>query len=189
MYSDIPGNTIAVFQRAIHELENDQEYRYSECDLRETKDGEIVVFHDWDIGQLVPNSKHNQKVLGVSHVGPIPINELKMEQIESLELVGGQKIPTLEEVLECAVQLELQKPLLLEIKVLHSDAGRSKAISLATKYRDQSNLEIHFLAFRRNISRSFPDEKAWLKRFAEEGFRVYQVYRPKTKEYDLCETW
>lgn len=154
MYTDIPGNTIYAFERAKRELEQEPDYLYSECDLRETKDHEIVIFHDWDIGRLVPDSTANQSSLGVDRIGRIPINELTLEQIRSLELAGGHKIPTLEEVLRCAEQIELKKPLLLEIKVLGSDTGRTKVLELATKYRDQSNLEIHFLAFRRNISRS-----------------------------------
>lgn len=189
MYDDIPGNTIAVFQRAIRELEKDPGYKYSECDLRETKDHEIVIFHDWGIGRLVPDTAANRTALGVDRVSNIPINELTLRQIQGLELVGQHKIPTLEEVLRCAVQLELKKPLLLEIKVLGSDTGRNKTLELATKYRDQSELDIHFLAFRRNVSRSFPDETTWLQRFSDSGFRVYQAFRPKTKAYDLCENW
>ena len=162
-------------------MEQTPDYKYSECDLRETKDHRIVVFHDWDIGSLVPDNKENRAALGLDSVESIPIKDLSLSQLQSLRLRGGHQIPTLEEVLQCAAELKIEKPLLLEIKVLHSDAGRNRVIELAKKYRDTHGIEIHFLAFRRNISRSFPQPIDWLQRFADADFRVYQVFRPKTK--------
>ena len=189
LYAEIPGNTIAVFRKAIAEFEQTPNYKYSECDLRETKDHQIVVFHDWDIGSLVPDNKENRAALGLDYVKSIPLKDLTLSQLQSLRLRGGHHIPTLEEILQCAADLKIEKPLLLEIKVLHSDTGRNRVIELAKKYRDTHGIEIHFLAFRRNISRSFPQPRDWLQRFSDADFRVYQVFRPKTTDYDLCENW
>lgn len=189
LYTDMPGNTCAVFCCAIRDFEKNADYLYSECDLRETKDNQIVIFHDWDIGDLVPDSPENRAALGVSKVTPIPIKDLTLAELKSLKLQGDYEIPSLEDVLQCAVKLKIQKPLILEIKVLHSDKGRNRVIVLAKKYRDEHGIEIHFSAFRRNVSRSFPRVREWLSQFENAGFRVYQVYRPKTKAYDLCESW
>ena len=189
MYSELSGNTVEVFKRSLAELENQESYLYSECDLRETKDQEIVIFHDWDIGRLVPDTIANRAALGVKSIGAIPISELTLKQIKSLKLRDGCEIPTLEEILECGLEHQPKKPLLLEIKLLLTDAARNRMFELASDYRAESNMEVHFLAFRRNITRSFPDERKWLNKFSESGFRVYQVFRPKTKEYDLCTTW
>ena len=122
-------------------------------------------------------------------VGDQPVNTLPLEQLQALQLQGGARIPTLEAVLQTAVRIKPAKPILLEIKLLHSDEARLRILDLAKQYRDQHDLEIHFLAFIRNINRSFDEPRQWLDRFSDAGFRVYQVYRPKTQEYDLCKTW
>lgn len=184
---EIPGNTLEAFEVAITELESRPSYLYSECDIRETKDNQLVVFHDWDLGD-VPSNDRNLRLLG-EDFGEQPICELTLEQLQGLELEGGCRIPTLEEVLQKAVELEPTKPLLLEVKYLHSDVGRKQLIELAKRYREQSDVEIHFLSFIRNINRSFSDPVQWLQECSSNGFRVYQAFRPKTKEYDLCETW
>ena len=187
LLSGVPGNTIAAFEIGIRDHEASEDWKYSECDVRETLDNRLVVFHDWDLSKI-PNSKLNQSVLGEA-VGDQPINKLTLEQLQGLRLKGDSQIPTLEEVLQAAVRLQPSKPILLEIKLLHSDKARYRLIELATQYRDDHKLQIHFLAFIRNINRSFDDPTEWLDRISKSGFRVYQTYRPKTAEYDLCETW
>ncbi len=187
LLTDVPGNTIEAFEIGIRNHEASAEWAYSECDIRETVDNKLVVFHDWDLSKL-PNSEINQTVLGET-VGDQPVNQLSLEQLQALRLQGGQQIPTLEEILKTAVRIAPTKPILLEIKLLHSDEARRQLINLAKQYRDEHDLEIHFLAFIRNVKRSFDDPRQWLDRFSESGFRVYQVYRPKTQAYDLCKTW
>ena len=187
LLAGVPGNTIAAFEIGIRDHEASDDWKYSECDVRETLDNRLVVFHDWDLSN-VPNSKFNQTVLGGA-VGDQPVNELTLNQLQSLRLEGDSQIPTLEEILQAAVRLQPSKPILLEIKLLHSDKARYRLIKLAKQYRDESDLQIHFLAFIRNINRSFEDPAEWLDRISKSGFRVYQTYRPKTSEYDLCETW
>ena len=186
LMSDLSGNTIECFKRGITEHESNDSWLYSECDIRETRDHRLIVFHDWNIS-CVPNSKQNQAALGQS-VGKQAVRDLTLAQIQGLKLKCGSSIPTLEQVLEAARELELKKPLLLEFKHLHSDIGREKLFELAKRYRDETGIDIHFLAFIRNVEICFPDSKAWLQRFSEADFRVYQVFRPKTAEYDMCGT-
>ncbi len=187
LLTDLPGNTIEAFEIGIREHEASSQWKYSECDIRETIDNRLIVFHDWDLS-AVPNTEINQAVLGET-VGDQPVNTLPLEQLQALQLQGGARIPTLEAVLQTAVRIKPAKPILLEIKLLHSDEARLRILDLAKQYRDQHDLEIHFLAFIRNINRSFDEPRQWLDRFSDAGFRVYQVYRPKTQEYDLCKTW
>ena len=187
LMADLSGNTIECFVRGIEAREVRDSWLYAECDIRETRDHRLVVFHDWDI-HCVPNSDENQAALG-EPVQKQAICDLTLEQIQGLRLECGSAIPTLVEVLEKARELQLKKPLLLEFKHLHSDAGREKLLELATRYRDEHQVDIHFLAFIRNVKRCFPDPESWLARFSKAGFRVYQTFRPKTEEYDLCKTW
>ena len=184
---NLPGNTIECFEAAILNHESKPSYHCSECDIRETADNRLVIFHDWDISN-VPNTAENREALG-QPIGQQAIIDLTLQQLQSLRLEGDCHIPTLQQVLDKAVELGPTKPLLLEIKYLHSDQGRHQLLESARRVRDSSQLEIHFSAFIRNIKRSFSDPKAWLEEVSQQGFRVYQVYRPMTKEYDLCETW
>lgn len=189
VYPDIAENSLEVFRKAIREIEDDEDYLFSECDLRETADHHLVVFHDWDFERLVPDTKANRQALGTQRIGEQKICELTLDQVKALRLNGGHEIPTLVEILDTAEQLNLKKPLILEIKYLHSDQGRQTAIDLASEYRDRSGLEIHFLTFIRNLKRSYPEPRKWLDQFHAKGFRVYQTYRPKTAEHDLYKTW
>ncbi len=187
LFDDIPGNTVEAFTKAIQTLEQNETYLYSEFDVRETSDGELVVFHDWDVSAL-PNTKRNREILG-DDVGNQAICELTFQQIQSLELQGNYKIPSLADVLEAAKELKPTKPILVEVKFLQTDRARNKLLELVSRCRDESGLEIHFLAFVRNIKRSYPNPRRWLQNFSDSGFRVYQVYRPKTEQHDLCRTW
>ena len=185
-----PENTLEVFRQSIKELESNADYHFSECDLRETSDNDIVVFHDWNLGRLVPDTDENRRALGVSRIDQsIQLADLSLAQIKRLRLENDCQIPTLVELLECAVELKLKKPLILEIKFFHSEKARRDVIKITRKYRDQHGMEVHFSSFIRNIKRSSPKPRAWLDQFQSAGFRVYQVYRQRTPDYDLCETW
>lgn len=187
IFANISGNTLEALKAGSSKHESWAQWHYAECDIRETRDHQLVVFHDWDVS-AVPDSPENRTALG-EPVSDQAICDLTREQLQGLKLKCGHGIPTLEEVLLTAVAVQLQKPLLLEVKYLHSDQGRRQLLELAQQYRDSSKVEIQFLGFIRNIQRSFPKPKLWLKQCADAKFRVYQVYRPKTADYDLCEHW
>ena len=185
--ASLSGNTLECFERAIVLYEHQESWRYAECDIRETKDNQLVVFHDWDISSL-EDSDENRKALG-ENISRQAIRDLTLQQIQDLELKCGNQIPTLQEVLEKGVELKLEKPLLLEFKHLHSDQGREQLFDLAKQYRDEHKIEIYFLSFVRNVEICFPESKKWMAKFSDNGFRIYQVFRPKTVDYDLCPSW
>lgn len=186
LMTNVSGNTIECFEQAVKLYEHQDSWLYAECDIRETKDNHLIVFHDWDISSL-KNSETNQLAIQEKVEGQA-IRDLTLQQISRLELNCGNSIPTLLQVLEKARDLKLKKPLLLEFKHLHSDKGREKLLELAMQYRDEHGIEIHFLSFVRNINICFPESKKWMSRFSKNGFRVYQVYRPKTPNYDFANT-
>lgn len=78
-----PENTIRSFERAI-ELKADM----IEFDVRKSLDGQLVVIHD---------SKVNRTTDGGGLVGRMSLAELK-----ELDAGKGERIPTIEEALECA---------------------------------------------------------------------------------------
>jgi glycerophosphoryl diester phosphodiesterase len=75
-----PENTLASFKKAI-EIGVDA----VELDVRKTKDNQIVVIHDADVKRTTN--------------GEGLVSELALKEIKSFSAEGGEKIPTLEEVL------------------------------------------------------------------------------------------
>ncbi len=89
-------NTILSFQKAIA-----LDIEMVELDVQDTSDGEIVVFHDFDLSRLTGE--------------PFLINDLELREISEIKLAGGLSIPTLKEVLELChgridVNIEIKKP-------------------------------------------------------------------------------
>jgi glycerophosphoryl diester phosphodiesterase len=95
-----PPNTLKAFEKAI-ELKAD----YSEFDVHITKDGEIVIIHDSDTFNTT----------GVKGL----IKEMTLDQIKSLDAGEGEKIPTLQELINIArnkmgLQIEIKATNLLD---------------------------------------------------------------------------
>ena len=89
-----PQNTRAAFAKAV-------EYGYGmELDVHITKDKQLAVIHDHHLGALC------------SHDGIV--EEMTLAELKKLRVLGSsQKIPTLQEVLDCVAG---RTPLLIEIK-------------------------------------------------------------------------
>ncbi len=91
----IPENSMPAFRAAI-----DRDYGI-ELDIQLTKDGQIVVFHDYNLKRL----------FGVSR----PVKNCTMKQLRSLRFPGTrERIPRLKEVLDLVGG---RVPLLIELKV------------------------------------------------------------------------
>ena len=83
-------NTITSFRMAI-EIGCDR----AELDVKLTKDNKIVVFHDKEVSKLT-----NGKGL---------VDEMTLAEIKELNYKGGEKIPTLQEVIDvCKNRIDLQ---------------------------------------------------------------------------------
>ena len=78
-----PENTLKSFQKAI-ELKAD----YIEFDIHLTKDDEIVIIHDTDISRIT------------GHDGLV--KEMTLEQLKQYDFGEGERIPTLQELIELA---------------------------------------------------------------------------------------
>lgn len=105
-----PENTLESFEQAIvHGAD------MVELDLQESEDGSLVVIHDYDVARV---SSRNGKV-----------SEMSLQELKSLDVGDGCKIPTLEEVLDlchgrCKVNIEL-KVFDVELQALEIVKSRS----------------------------------------------------------------
>ena len=73
-------NTLEAFQHSA-----DMGFKFMETDIQGTKDGEVVIFHDHDLSRMADINKE--------------IKELTYKEIKQIELVGGGRIPSLNELL------------------------------------------------------------------------------------------
>lgn len=94
-----PENTLRSFQKAI-ELGVDA----IELDVRKTKDNELVVIHNADVNKTTD--------------GNGSVNELTLDEIKRLVTEKGEKIPTLEEVLD---SVRKRVKILIELKETGSE--------------------------------------------------------------------
>lgn len=105
----IPENSLAAFRAAVRA-------GYAiETDVRLTKDGKIVVFHDDRLLRMTGD--------------PRTVSECTMSELRALFLENtAEKIPTLDELLETA---DGRVPLLIEIKNMPNVGGKEIARALA----------------------------------------------------------
>lgn len=120
------------------------------------------------------------------------IKHLTLEQLHTLTLGSSltEKVATLEEFLEKSLRWNIRKPMTFEIKKFHSDKGRMKLLKMVKEYKDtylsQQDIRfeskydmdpsgISFLAFKKNLEKSFPLKK-WCPIFRRYGFN--KVYNP-----------
>lgn len=110
----VPENSLAAFEAACHA-------GYGiELDVQLSKDGEIMVFHDYLLGRMTNSDKK--------------LSELDSHELKKLKLGGSEEvIPTLDEVLEL---VDGRVPLLIELK--GEDLNKDLCPKLAKRLSDYS---------------------------------------------------
>lgn len=97
-------NTLEAFQYS-----SDLGFIFMETDVQFTNDGEVVVFHDRDLKRIAGIEKK--------------ISELSINEIKSIDLINGGKIPTLNELLYSFKDLRFN----IDIKV---DAAVERSVEI-----------------------------------------------------------
>ncbi len=123
-----PENTLRSFQRAI-----DLGVDYVECDVRVSRDGFPVVFHDQTLERI-----GGKKAL---------VKNLMLEELKKLDVGKGEGIPTLGEVLEL---VKGKCGLIIELKVEEALQPCLKEIS------NFKNEEIILVSFHSHLLREIP---------------------------------
>lgn len=124
-----PENTIAAMELAIK-----QGCHGIETDLQLTKDGEVVVFHDWSV-ERTTNGLGEIKDLTLSQILELDAGSWFSEEFK------GEKIPTLVDLLNI-----VPKGLLLNLEIKsqsHDDRGiEEKVVRILEKYNRIENIII-----------------------------------------------
>ena len=97
-------NTLEAFQYS-----SDLGFTFMETDVQFTKDDQVVVFHDIDLKRIAGLEKK--------------ISELSLKEIKSIDLIGGGKIPTLDDLLSSFKNLRFN----IDIKV---DSAVEKTVDI-----------------------------------------------------------
>ncbi len=101
-------NTLEAFQYS-----SDLGFIFMETDVQSTKDGEVVVFHDVDLYRIAGIKKK--------------INEFNYKELKEIELIGGGKIPSLNELLSSFGNLRFN----IDIK---SDEAVTKSVEIVKSH-------------------------------------------------------
>lgn len=167
-----PENTLYCYKKLLAASHRSAHLQYVELDIQESRDGTPVVFHDsGSIARIVPATKRNRRIVGQlasqAKFNAVKISDLTVAQITNLQLANNARIPTLRDVLDASVRWRVQKPILIEIKSIRTDACRQNLIELVAAYRDR--LAVNFLAFAKNFESSFPASRALEAPIQESG--------------------
>lgn len=117
---DFPENTLPAIKKAIEEQAD-----YVEVDVRTTKDGELVLFHDNTLKRIT-GKKQSIENMNYADVATLDVGRWMNPKFE------GTRIPTLREVFEiCKGKVLLN----LELKYKNPEAGlEEKVVSLINEY-------------------------------------------------------
>ncbi|WP_164848369.1 glycerophosphodiester phosphodiesterase family protein [Halobacteriovorax sp. HLS] len=198
----LPENSIAALQASLSTIQDRSDFLYLEFDIQETKDGEIVIFHDKYIKRMISYKQNKQELdiiyneIGASsfqrRFNNIRIAELTFEQLRRLRLTNhpDQQVPTLDEYLETSKDYGLLKPMSVEVKYLQTDVAKLKVINKLEEFNNlyMKNADIifeseydlpyltGFLAWKSKFKKVFGKDPSWCKRIINAG--LYGVFKP-----------
>ncbi|MCP4911989.1 MAG: hypothetical protein GY909_02630 [Oligoflexia bacterium] len=151
-YKNLPENSLISLSRSLKEIQLRDDYLYLEFDIRETFDGELVVFHDQRLGRMLPY-EDNQKIYDrfyqdLKFLRRIPferrvtrdfrISDFKLSELRLFKLKGSlERVPSLEEFLKVMKTLNLRKPVALDIKMIKTVEAKEQLFMLAKEYLDK----------------------------------------------------
>eukprot|EP00882_Tetradesmus_deserticola_P012427 GHRQ01013170.1.p1 GENE.GHRQ01013170.1~~GHRQ01013170.1.p1 ORF type:complete len:344 (+),score=111.83 GHRQ01013170.1:127-1158(+) len=150
-------NTIEALQALIEEDNGPhgpvKDLHYIELDVQETADGELVVLHDFDLLRAFPNTGLNvagYEQLALPGLKPAPeliqVQDVTSSQLCALHVAGreGLHAPTLREFIAAFRAASCRRPLVVEVKKVFSDGGRTMLLQLLREhkpYADRLELE------------------------------------------------
>ncbi|WP_142505334.1 glycerophosphodiester phosphodiesterase family protein [Melghirimyces algeriensis] len=157
-----PENTIAAFDKAV-EMKAD----FFELDVQRSKDGHLVVLHDTSVDRTTD---------GTGYVRDMTLAELKRLDAGSWfsSKYSGEKIPTLEEVLEryrnkrINILIELKKP------SLYPGIEQQVANLLREKHMDRWRGKVVVQSFNHDSIRRFHQTMPWVMTGALVSYTSYK---------------
>ncbi|MFW9940261.1 MAG: glycerophosphodiester phosphodiesterase [Candidatus Thorarchaeota archaeon] len=144
-----PENSLKAFQKAI-----DLKADYIEFDVRQTKDGEIVIIHD----------RHTSRTTGQSG----KVKNFNLSELKKLDCGEGESIPTLQELVDLAkgkinLNCEIKVRGIAEkvVKILNDSDFIDKTI--ISSFKHDILIKIHKLESQIKLASLEPTRIKWVK--------------------------
>lgn len=119
-------------------------FPYIEFDVQETKDGELVVFHDSLLSRAFPAGSGSVNAAPTARLVQqtgipfqlLTVQDLTLAQLQTLHLGGrsGLRVPTLQQILDACIAGRARRTLAIEVKLLRTDAARQRFIDAISGY-------------------------------------------------------
>ncbi|OUR96841.1 hypothetical protein A9Q84_10920 [Halobacteriovorax marinus] len=208
-YSHLPENSLTALEHSIEGIQYRKDFLYLEFDIQETKDGEIVIFHDKYIKRMISYKQNKLELdriydeLGLSSSSrkrhKVKIQQLTFSQLRRLHLTDhpDQLVPTLSEFIRVSKQQGLIKPMTVELKYIRTDAAKVKVIEMLKEFNESymKNADIifekkynmpfrvGFLSFSSKFKKIFGLNKKWCKLIKASG--LHGVFKARS-HVNLC---
>nr|WP_307775551.1 glycerophosphodiester phosphodiesterase [uncultured Cetobacterium sp.] len=143
-----PENTLAAFKMAFEMGVDGLEF-----DVQQTKDGELVVFHDWTL-ERTSNGKGNLKDFTLAELKKLDAGSWFSEKFK------GEKIPTLKEVMDIIPE---DKFINIELKEENSVENRGTEKTLVNFLKDYKHIDIVVSSFSHNLLKNIKELDSTIK--------------------------
>lgn len=205
LYDELPQNSIICLEAGLRgvdgnkALQGNNEFKYLEIDIRETNNGKLAVYHGGRGGKIF-RGKHasvtycdrNKKIFKDLNIDKswksIKVKNLTEVQVQAFFLDGGgnQHIPLLANYMAKIKEYNLKKPLMVEIKDVHTDNARTELIRIVSEYeksrKDRNNpvdktvfsdQKVGFLI--RKMSKLNNDKNKWCEIALNNNLSIYKT--------------
>ena len=174
-----PENSLARLRDHLN-LQTGDTFRYWEFDIQESLDHIVFVYHDRDFkGKKLRKLTYSE------------IQEL-IPHVCTLEDVLGEFVNYIESPKKL-IHVYGLKPIRVEIKLLFSDIGRTRAVGSILRFKEYlsgkgftKDNHVQFIAFPSHFKKTFPNgKKAWWKISSKNSVDTRQFYREIFQENGL----
>jgi len=216
-YTQMPENSLIVLRESItgaetgYAVQHDENFVYLEFDVYETKDNIPVVTHDKKLKKRVSYNEYNKAAYlaiksyrKIKKFKKLKIRDLTLAELKTFRVKGNyeQQFATVQEFLDLSRELGLIKPMLVEVKSLHSDIAREAIIRMVEEYKNEytdqadiifeerfdfgGEIAVSFLGFKKKFRKSFGKRAGgnWCKKILDAG--LYGVFRARKHSVNFC---
>ncbi|NHZ84338.1 MAG: hypothetical protein GWP19_00465 [Planctomycetia bacterium] len=178
MINEYPENTIECLQLFLGRYSDDPHFSYLELDVQETKDSNLVIFHDNTIERIIPLDKFGNDTLLAKYINTKKesYNMIDFSKNELMNFKLDERnthISNLEQILSFLDSINFNKEILVEIKLLKTDKSKQHLIDIIDKYNN--NLKIKLMADVYHYQYSFTNPEVWCSEFKDRNVDLVTV--------------
>ena len=179
-------NTLESFKATLSDdVSKSRKFHYYELDIRETSDGELIIYHDRYFSRLLlANTDANRRILAQSGFffwKRYRVRSHSLNTVQDLELKNGERIPTLAEFLGVAEQNKIKERIFIELKEPLTREGMENLYYLLSLYRFEISLSV--LMYPHVFGVLKKEHSDIIQLLYSKHIYFYEVKKPKNKNY------